>query len=135
MIGSIHLYYNLRTEVSSEHSRRTTLDGLMLIDLSKCTCCNVFGNPSMTQPLTLQSVYLILFSIMLIIKSSGTNSPFLILSEITIPLSDFLEISFQSKFIVEICTSPYHFERAHAWVAQPDPGGPKIISLGGLLGL
>lgn len=105
------------------------------MDLRRWTCWRVLGNPSITQPFTQQSVYFIQFSIMLMIKSSGTSSPFLILSEITIPLSVFFEISFLSRFIVEMWTRPYLFANALACVALPDPGGPKMISLGGLFGL
>lgn len=57
------------------------------------------------------------------------------LSAITYPLSDFLEISFQSRFIVEMCTNPYHLAMALACVALPDPGGPRMINRGGLFGL
>ena len=134
-MGSILLCCSLITEVSSEHSNNTTLDGFMLIDLRRWTCWSVFGNPSITHPFTRQSVYFIQFSIILIIKSSGTSSPFLMLSEITIPLSVFFEISFLNKFIVEIWTRPYLFDKALAYVALPDPGGPKMINLGGLFGL
>jgi len=71
---------------------------------------------------------------MLMIKSSGTKSPHLIHSEILFPFSVFFEISFLNRFIVEICTIPYLLANDLACVALPDPGGPRIIILGGHFG-
>ena len=53
---------------------------------------------------------------------------------ISCPTSGVLAISFFRSVLVQICTSPYLLAMMRDYVDLPEPGGPRRITLGGLLG-
>jgi len=134
VVGSILLFDNLLILSSSGCSNMQTKDGLIFNVLRRLICASVWGNPSSTHPLTLQSLCLSLCSTRGRTIVSGTRLPLSKHLEIVYPISGFLEISFLRRVLVQMCTNPYLFAITTAWVDLPDPGGPSKITLGGLLG-
>lgn len=65
---------------------------------------------------------------------SGTKCPESKHWATTYPIYGFLEISLFNRFLVHIWTKPYLLAIIADWVDLPEPGGPKIRTLGGLLG-
>ena len=88
----------------------------------------------MIHPLTLQSLCFNLFSIRGLMMLSGINSPESIHWEITLPTSGLNLISFLRRARADTWTRPKVLATAIACVFLPEPGGPTMMILGGLLG-
>ena len=132
--GSILRCLSLCTLSSRVYSKIATKLGLMLRDDSKCTWASDCGNPSKTQPLTLQSLLFSLASITRSRISSGTSSPISWAYWILILIAGFFFASACSSYIGLTLTSPKRWLTISAVVDLPEPGGPKMITLGGLRG-
>ena len=83
-----------------------TAEGLILIAFKRLIYGSDSGNPSNTQPLTLQSLYFNLASIKELMIKSGTGSPLSMHFEIVFPLSGFSRNSALSKSLTETLTNP-----------------------------
>lgn len=132
--GSTLTFVLWRTQVSSSQLKTMTRLGLILRAFRRLIYDREYGNPSMIQPLTLQSLCFIRFSIKGLIMLSGTSSPVSRHWEIILPTSGLLLISFLSKARADMCTNPNYAANAFDWVWRPDPGGPTRRMRGGLLG-
>lgn len=132
--GSTLTFVLWRTHVSSSQLKIMTRLGLILRALRRLICEREYGNPSMIQPLTLQSLCFILFSISGLMMLSGTSSPVSKHYDMILPTSGLLLISFFNNARAEMWTSPKQAASAFDCVFLPEPGGPTRRILGGLLG-
>jgi len=106
VVGSILLLARRRIDSSSGYSKMNTAEGLILIAFNRLICGSDSGKPSITQPLTLQSLCFNLASIRELMITSGIGSPLSMHFEIIFPLSGFSRNSTLSKSLTETLTSP-----------------------------
>ena len=111
-----------------------TSEGLMWSDLSKLICASVYGKPSSTKPFTRQSLCLRRTSMRGMTTDSGTREPSSRHFWIRCANSGRCLISALMRVRVHTCTRPKRLEMILAYVDLPEPGGPKRITRGGLLG-
>ena len=133
-MGSIRLLANLRQLSSTLYSKRQTKEGLIRIDLSRLTWDSVSGKPSRIHPLTRQSLWRMRWSMRRRRISSGTASPFYAALSIFILMAGDLVASSLSSLAGEMHTRPKAYATRFACVDLPLPGGPIMITFGGLRG-